>query len=74
VLNEEPRRVYGLVSQFVDEPSPYYAPLLTARQDHVDAEKVGEALKAILTQPDPPKPKSPKAKSSKSSKRKPEDE
>ncbi len=58
VLNEEPRRVYGLVSQFVEEPSPYYAPLLNARQDYADADKVGEALKAILHQPPPPKPKS----------------
>lgn len=54
LLNAEPQRVYGLVSQFVEEPSPYYAPLLQARQDYHNASKAAEALKALLNVPKPP--------------------
>ncbi|MCS7014060.1 MAG: hypothetical protein NZM05_10590 [Chloroherpetonaceae bacterium] len=54
ILSQEPQRVYGLVSQFVEEPSPYYAPLLSARQDYHNASKAAEALKALLNTPRPP--------------------
>ncbi|MCS6989506.1 MAG: hypothetical protein NZM06_08320 [Chloroherpetonaceae bacterium] len=58
VLNEEPQRVYALASRFVEEPSPYYAPLLEMRKTHADAEKAAEMLKSILNDPlPPPKPK-----------------
>ncbi|PIO48824.1 MAG: hypothetical protein CMR00_02900 [[Chlorobium] sp. 445] len=51
VLHAEPRRVYGLVSQFVEVPSPYYEPMLNARQDYDHASKAAEALKALLNSP-----------------------
>jgi hypothetical protein len=54
ILNAEPQRVYGLVSQFVEEPSPYYEPFLKAREDNANADKTVEALKKILNAP--PKP------------------
>jgi hypothetical protein len=57
VLNAESQRIYGLVSQFVEEPSPYYAPLLEMRKTHDDADKAAAILKSLLTDPEPPKPK-----------------
>jgi|GEM_PF-2022538 hypothetical protein len=58
LLNAESQRVYGLVSQFVEEPSPYYAPLLEMRKTHDDADKAAAILKSLLTDPEPPaKPK-----------------
>ncbi len=57
VLNTESYRVYGLVSQFVETPSPFYAPLLEMRKTHDDANKAAEILKSFLTDPEAPKPK-----------------
>ncbi len=51
VLNTSPRHVYELVSQFVEEPSPYYQSLLNTRQDYEQAQKAVEALKALLNSP-----------------------
>lgn len=53
VLNTSPRHVYELVSQFVEEPSPYYQSLLNTRQDYEQAQKAVEALKALLNSPRP---------------------
>lgn len=59
LLNAEPQRVYAHASQFVEEPSPYYAPLLELRKTHADADKAAEMLKSLLNEPAPPaKPKS----------------
>ncbi len=57
VLNAESQRIYGLVSQFVEIPSPYYAPLLEMRKTNDDADKAAAILKSLLTDPEPPKPK-----------------
>ncbi|MDX2128136.1 MAG: hypothetical protein SFU91_03785 [Chloroherpetonaceae bacterium] len=48
VLNSDSKKIFGLVSQFVEEPSPYYAPLLSVREDYAKADKTAEALKALL--------------------------
>lgn len=57
LLNEQPQRVYGLVSQFVEEPSPYYAPLLEMRKTNDDADKAAEVLKNLLNEPPIKEPK-----------------
>jgi hypothetical protein len=55
LLHSSPQRVYSLVSEFVEEPSPYYEPLLNARKENADAEKAAQALKDLL-KPPPDKP------------------
>lgn len=51
-LNAQPGMVYGLVSQFVEQPSPYYASLLAARDDARKSEATGEALIDLLKRAD----------------------
>jgi hypothetical protein len=50
-LNHEPQRVFGLVSQFVEEPSPYYEPFLKIREENCNADSALEKLKAIIHTP-----------------------
>ncbi len=58
LLNTESQRIYGLVSQFVEEPSPYYVPLLEMRKTNDEANKAAELLKSLLNEPStPPKSK-----------------
>lgn len=51
ILSTKPQTVYDFVSQFVETPSPYYAPLLAARKDMTDASEAAEVLKQLLKPP-----------------------